>query len=91
VVSAGGNLSDPLGMTVAPNGNIITVNGNNGEAVETTTSGSQIATATLDNNAGGGGNLFGVTLTPDEQGLYFVDDFSADNDLFVALRTPDGD
>jgi hypothetical protein len=38
----------------------------------------------LDNNAGGGGNLFGLALTPDNQGIYFVDDFGADNDLFVA-------
>jgi hypothetical protein len=86
VVSSGNNLSDPLGMTIAPNGDIITVNGNNGEAVETTVDGDQIATATLDNNSGGAGNLFGVTLTPDNRGIYFVDDFSQDNSLFVAIN-----
>jgi hypothetical protein len=84
VISAGNNLNDPLGMTIAPNGNIITANGNNGEVVETTVAGAQIATATLDNNNGGGGNLFGLALAPNDRGLYFVDDFSSDNSLFLA-------
>jgi sugar lactone lactonase YvrE len=84
VISAGNNLNDPLGMTIAPNGNIITANGNNGDVVETTVAGAQIATATLDNNNGGGGNLFGLALAPDAGGLYFVDDFSSDNSLFLA-------
>ena len=84
VISAGNNLNDPLGMTIAPNGNIITANGNNGEVVETTVAGAQIATATLDNNGGGGGDLFGLALAPNDRGLYFVDDFSTDNSLFLA-------
>jgi sugar lactone lactonase YvrE len=84
VVSAGGALSDPLGMAIAPNGDIITVNGNDGLAVETNPSGPQVATATFDNNNGGGGNLFGLALAPHGRGVYFVDDFAADNSLFVA-------
>ena len=84
VISVGNNLDDPLGMTIAPNGNIITANGNNGDVVETTVAGAQIATATLDNNNGGGGNLFGLALAPNDSGLYFVDDFSSDNSLFLA-------
>jgi hypothetical protein len=84
VISAGNNLNDPLGMTIAPNGNIITANGNNGDVVETTVAGAQIATATLDTNNGGGGNLFGLALAPNDRGLYFVDDFSSDNSLFLA-------
>jgi hypothetical protein len=83
LLSADNNLSDPLGMTIVPNGDIITVNGNNGLAVETTPSGTQVATATFDNNNGGGGNLFGLTLTPSGRGVYFVDDFSNDNSLFI--------
>ena len=84
IVSAGNHLNDPLGMTIAPNGNIVTVNGNDGDAVETTPGGAQVATATFDSNNGGGGNLFGVALTPDADGLYFVDDFGSDNSLFTA-------
>ena len=38
-VARGGALSDPLGLTIAPNGNIVTMNGNNGQAVETTPGG----------------------------------------------------
>jgi hypothetical protein len=87
VVSAGNNLSDPLGMAIAPNGNIITVNGNDGQAVETTPAGAQVATATLDDNNGGGGNLFGLALTPNNHGLYFVDDFASDNSLFTAANS----
>jgi hypothetical protein len=86
VVSSGNNLNDPLGMAIAPNGNVLTVNGGDGNAVETTPDGMQLAPVTLDTNAGGGGNLFGIALTPDNHGLYFVDDFGADNALFVALR-----
>lgn len=84
VVSAGNNLNDPLGLTIAPNGNIITLNGNDGQAVETTPTGDQVATATLDSNNGGGGNLFGLALTPNNRDLYFVDDFASDNALFTA-------
>ena len=84
VLSAGPALNDPLGMTIAPNGDIITVNGNDGLAVETTPSGREVKSATFDNNNGGGGNLFGLALTPNGDGVYFVDDFSSDNSLFVA-------
>ena len=84
VISSGNNLSDPLGMMIAPNGDIITVNGNNGLAVETTRRGVQVATAVLDNNSGGGGNLFGLALAPNGRDVYFVDDFSSDNALFIA-------
>jgi sugar lactone lactonase YvrE len=90
VVSSGGNLNDPLGLAIAPNGNIVTVNGGDGNAVETTPHGDQIATDTLDNNSGGGGNLFGIALAPHDGGLYFVDDFSSDNNLMVTQRTGPG-
>jgi hypothetical protein len=79
-VTSGGSLNAPLGMTVAPNGDIITVNGGDGKAVETVPlRGQQIATAQLDNTLvpglpNGNGTLFGVALTPDGKGLYFVDD-----------------
>jgi sugar lactone lactonase YvrE len=81
-VTSGGSLNAPLGLTVAPNGDIITVNGGDGNAVETAPfGGQQVATAQLDNTpvAGlpnGNGTLFGIALTPDGKGLYFVDDGS---------------
>jgi len=90
VVSADNNLDDPLGMVIAPNGDIVTVNGGDGNAVETTPSGDQIATATLDDNSGGGGNLFGIALAQRDSGLYFVDDFGSDNSLFLAPATGGG-
>jgi sugar lactone lactonase YvrE len=79
-VTSGGALNAPLGLTVAPNGDIITVNGGDGRAVETAPiPGAQIVSARLDNTVvtglpNGNGTLFGIALTPDGRGLYFVDD-----------------
>jgi hypothetical protein len=75
-VSSGGNLNAPLGLTVAPNGDILTVNGADGNLVETTPAGSQFAPFLLDNSGSppGAGALFGIALVPHGQGLYFVDD-----------------
>ena len=58
-LSAGGALNAPLGMAMAPNGDLIVVNGNNGDAVEITPAGRQVATKTLIKN--GAGDLFGIT------------------------------
>jgi hypothetical protein len=80
-VSQGGALNQPLGLTVAPNGDIITVNGGDGNAVEISPALGQVATATLD-TATGAGSLFGIALTPDGQGLYFVDDGTNTLNLF---------
>jgi sugar lactone lactonase YvrE len=87
-VTSGGSLNAPLGLTVAPNGDIITVNGGDGKAVETVPfGGMQIATAQLDNTPvpglpNGNGTLFGIALTPDGKGLYFVDDGTNTLNLF---------
>jgi hypothetical protein len=70
-VTSGGGLAAPLGMTLAPNGNILTANGGNGDIVETTPFGFQFPP--VDTGAGEGG-LFGLTLTPDQHGVYFVND-----------------
>jgi hypothetical protein len=78
ILTVGGSLNDPLGLTVAPNGHIITVNGNDGFATEITPHGAQIAKKLLDNTGGpppGAGTLFGVLFDP-EVGLVFVDDGS---------------
>jgi hypothetical protein len=72
VLTSGGALSGPLGLTWTPAGDLIAVNGNNGVAVEITPAGHQVATKTLVPN--GAGDLFGVTPTTDGQGLLFVND-----------------
>ena len=76
-VSSGGSLNDPLGLTLSINGNILTANGNDGNLVETTPMGKQIATTQLDGtgNPPGAGTLFGLVDDPG-YGLFFVDDGS---------------
>ena len=83
VVTQGGSLNDPLGLTVGLGGNILTVNGNNGFLVETTPDGNQIHRKLLDSsgNPPGAGALFGLVLVPG-QGLYFVDDATNTLNLF---------
>ena len=80
-VSKGGALMGELGLAIAPNGHILTVNGGDGNMVETTPRGAQVAVVTVDNNAGGGGNLFGLAVKPGADAVYFVDDFSTQNNL----------
>jgi hypothetical protein len=71
-VRTGGALNDPLGLAIAPNGDVLTANGADGNIVETAPNGSPVATKTL--IANGGGDLFGIAVAPQGRGLYFVDD-----------------
>jgi sugar lactone lactonase YvrE len=82
-VTQGGSLNDPLGLTVAPNGNILTVNGNNGFLVETTPDGEQIHKTLLDSsgNPPGAGALFGL-IDLRGIGIYYVDDATNTLNLF---------
>jgi hypothetical protein len=80
-LSASSVLTDPLGLVIAPNGDVITANGNNGNLVEITPGGTVNAVVTVDKNAGGGGNLFGLAVKPGHDAVYFVDDFGMDNNL----------
>ena len=80
-VSEGDNLNGELGLAIAPDGDILTVNGGDGNMVETTPFGAQVAVDTVDTNAGGGGNLFGLAVKPGADAVYFVDDFGQDNNL----------
>ena len=75
-VSAGGALNGPLGLAIAPNGNILTVNGGDGNIVETTPAGRQVALRQLDSTGTppGAGALFGLAVAPDRRSVYFVDD-----------------
>jgi hypothetical protein len=77
-LSEGGSLNGPLGMVLAPNGDIITVNGNDPNAVETTPFGNQVDTVQLD-PLDNSGDLFGVTIPRDGNSILFVDD--GDNTL----------
>ena len=74
-VSAGRALKGELGLAIAPNGDILTVNAGDGNMVETTPGGMQVAVKTVDNNSGGAGNLFGLAVKPGADAVYFVDDF----------------
>lgn len=80
-VSVNGFINDPLGLTIAPNGDILIVNGNNGRIVEITPGGTQIDHKFLDKTGSppGAGCLFGLAVVPDGSGVYFVDD--CDNTL----------
>ena len=71
-VSKGGALNDPLGLTIAPDGGVLTANGGDGNFVETSPSGHQVAVKQL--IANGGGDLFGLAISPAHLGVYFVDD-----------------
>ena len=64
-VSSGGFLSSPLGLAIAPNGDILSVNGTNGYIVETTPKGSQNEWIYLDQTGSppGAGALFGLALS----------------------------
>jgi len=86
-VSQGNNLAGPLGLAIAPGGDILTVNGGNGDIVETTPGGRQVATAILDNTPtpglpNGNGALFGLAVAPGGTGVYFVDDDTNTLNLF---------
>jgi hypothetical protein len=80
VLTSGGALNGPLGLTVAPGGDLIAVNGNNGKAIEITPHGRQAAVVSLVPH--GAGDLFGVTTAPDGHGLLFVNDGTNSLDLF---------
>ncbi|MFL5859811.1 MAG: hypothetical protein ACJ780_03405 [Solirubrobacteraceae bacterium] len=71
-VARGGALNDPLGLAIAPNGDIITANGADGRMVETTPGGAHPAVRNLIPD--GGGDLFGIAEAPSHNGLYLVDD-----------------
>ncbi len=78
-VSIGAALNQPLGLAIAPNGDIMAVNGGDGNIVEVTRWGSQITVKNIDTSGAGAGTLFGLALSLDRKGVYFVDD--GDNTL----------
>jgi hypothetical protein len=76
VVTSGRFLNAPLGLAIAPNGDVLTVNGGNGRIVETTPGGTQVAHRFLDTSGSppGSGALFGLAVAMHGNGVWFVDD-----------------
>ncbi len=73
-ISQGQALNAPLGLVIAPNGDILSVNGNDGNIVETTPAGAQVVVKNIDTTGTGGGTLFGLAISPTNNGIYFVND-----------------
>lgn len=71
VTSAGG-LNGPLGLAIAPDGDILAANAGDGNLVEVTPAGVQFPVKTVESL--GAGTLFGLAIRPDGKGVYFVDD-----------------
>jgi hypothetical protein len=79
IVSQGGLLAWPLAMVMTPAGHLLVCNGKNGQLVEVDPiAGKQIYAQWIDSDQAqsppGNGDLFGIALTPDGQGFYYVED-----------------
>jgi hypothetical protein len=76
-LSANGFLNGTLGLAVAPDGHILTVNSGDGFITEIAPDGTQLAHELLDDTGSppGAGTLFGL-LTVGKRAVYFVDDGS---------------
>ncbi len=81
-ISIGGALNGPLGLAIAPGGDILTVNAGDGNMVETTPKGKQVAVKAVDVSGQGAGTLFGLAVAPDGKAVYYVDDGNNTLNLF---------
>jgi DNA-binding beta-propeller fold protein YncE len=74
-LSSGGTLNAPLGLIVTRDGELLTVNGGDGNVTEISPHGRQVAHTQLDASGSppGAGALFGLVFDP-AHGLYYVDD-----------------
>jgi len=78
-ITKDGLLRRPLAMIIAPNGHLLVCNGTNGQLVELNPAdGKQICAQWIDADQAqsppGNGDLFGIALTPDGKGIYYVED-----------------
>ena len=75
-IAEGRAIKMPLGLALAPNGNILTVNAANGLIVETTRGGQQVNARFIDvsHSRNGAGTLFGLAVASDGSSVYCVDD-----------------
>lgn len=81
-ITKGGSLNDPLGLTVASNGDILTANGDDGYLVQSTPDGLQVSKTLLDSSGSppGNGALFGLVTVG--RNVYYVDDATNTLNLF---------
>ena len=78
-VTRDGQMARPLAMIMTPNGHLLVCNAKNGKVVEIDpVAGKQIAAQWIDTDQAqtppGSGDLFGIALTPDGKGFYYVED-----------------
>jgi hypothetical protein len=78
-ITRDGQIARPLAMVMAPNGHLLVCNSKNGKVVEIDPiAGKQIAAQWIDTDQAqtppGSGDLFGIALTPDGKGFYYVED-----------------
>jgi DNA-binding beta-propeller fold protein YncE len=78
-ITSGGLLQRPLALILAPNGHLLSINSKNGQVVEIDpATGKQIYAQWIDTDAAqsppGNGDLFGLAMTPDGKGFYYVED-----------------
>lgn len=78
-VTKEGFLKRPLAMVLAPNGHLVVTNGLNGQVVEIDpATGTQLYARWVDPNKAqsppGSGDLFGLTMSEDGNGFYYVED-----------------
>jgi hypothetical protein len=79
VVTKDGLLKRPLALAISTDGHLLTCNGLNGQVVEIDpATGRQLYAQWVDTNQAqsppGSGDLFGLALTPDGKGFYYVED-----------------
>jgi sugar lactone lactonase YvrE len=73
-VSADPHLNGPLGLALAPNGDLLAANGGDNNLVELTQAGKVVAVRDLDTADQPGGALFGLAATGHPNAVYFVND-----------------
>ncbi len=78
-VTENGLLKRPLALVMTPDGHLLTCNAQNGQVVEIDpATGKQLYAQWIDTNQAqsppGNGDLFGLALTPDGKGFYYVED-----------------
>jgi hypothetical protein len=79
LVTKDGLLRRPLALVMAPNGHLLVCNALNGQVVEVDpTTGKQLCAQWIDADQAqtppGNGDLFGIAMTPDGKGFYYVED-----------------
>lgn len=73
-VVTGAPLNGPLGLALAPNGDLLAANGGDNNLVELTRAGTVVAVRNLDTADPPGGALFGLAATVHPRAVYYVND-----------------